>query len=63
MALMGYGIQFNRFFNSNYIALEIGQGLSASAALIVTAPLASLFAALIYSGHGRGEKGNASKGI
>ncbi|MDR1247419.1 MAG: YibE/F family protein [Clostridiales Family XIII bacterium] len=50
MALMGYGIQFNRFINSNYIALEIGQGLSASAALIVTAPLTSLFAAVIYSG-------------
>jgi uncharacterized membrane protein len=55
MALMGYGIQFNRFFNSNYIALEIGQGLSASAALIVTAPLTSLFASIIYFGRrGRG---------
>ena len=57
MALMGYGIQFNRFFNSNYIALEIGQGLSASAALIVTAPLASLFASLLYGGRGREAKG------
>jgi uncharacterized membrane protein len=57
MALMGYGIDFNRFFNSNYIALEIGQGLSASAALIVTAPLASLFASLLYSGRGRASRG------
>jgi uncharacterized membrane protein len=48
MALMGYGIQPNRFINSNFIALEIGQGLSASAALIVTAPLTALLAAAIY---------------
>ncbi|MDR1438464.1 MAG: YibE/F family protein, partial [Clostridiales bacterium] len=48
IALTGYGIQPNRFFNSDFIAIEIGSGLSASAALILTAPAASIAAAVAY---------------
>jgi uncharacterized membrane protein len=48
IAMTAYGIHFNQLFNSDTLAVEIGQGLSASIALLVTAPLASLLAALIY---------------
>jgi uncharacterized membrane protein len=48
IAMTAYGIHFNQLLNSDTLAVEIGQGLSASAALLITAPLASLLAALIY---------------
>jgi uncharacterized membrane protein len=46
--MVAYGIQVNRLFNSDFISVEIGQGLSASVALLLTAPLSSLLASLIY---------------
>jgi uncharacterized membrane protein len=48
IAMTAYGIHFNQLFNSDTLAVEIGQGLSASAALLITAPLSSLLAALFY---------------
>ncbi|MDR1734931.1 MAG: YibE/F family protein [Oscillospiraceae bacterium] len=49
IALTGYGIQFNRFLNSDFIAIEIGQGLSASAALVLMAPLTALTASALLA--------------
>jgi uncharacterized membrane protein len=53
IALTGYGIQINRFLNSDFIAVEIGQGLCASTALIAMAPLTALVAALLCTRRGR----------
>jgi uncharacterized membrane protein len=49
IAMIAYGIKANQLFNSDTIAVEIGQGLSASVALLLTAPLASLFASILFS--------------
>ncbi|MDR2525656.1 MAG: YibE/F family protein [Oscillospiraceae bacterium] len=58
IALTGYGIQVNRFFNSDFIAVEIGEGLSASAALVLMAPLTALISALLF-GRKKAAEGNA----
>jgi uncharacterized membrane protein len=47
VAMLGYGVQFNHIINSNTIAIEIGQGLTGTIALIATAPLSSLLASLL----------------
>jgi uncharacterized membrane protein len=49
IAMIAYGVKANQLFNSDTIAVEIGQGLSASVALLLTAPLASLFASVLFS--------------
>jgi uncharacterized membrane protein len=54
IAMIAYGIKANQLFNSDTIAVEIGQGLSASVALLLTAPLASLFSSILFAG-GTGE--------
>jgi uncharacterized membrane protein len=48
IAMSAYGIHLNQLFNSDFISVEIGQGLSASVALLLTAPFASLLASLAY---------------
>lgn len=45
LVLTSYGIRYNQFINSDFIAIEIGQGLSGTMAVILTVPAASFVAA------------------
>ena len=49
IAMSAYGIHLNQLLNSDFISVEIGQGLSASIALLLAAPFASFLASLIYT--------------
>lgn len=44
LVLTSYGIKYNQFINSDFIAVEIGQGLSGTMAVILTVPVASFVA-------------------
>ena len=41
MILISYGVQFHQFVSSNFLALEIAQGLAGSAAIILTVPISA----------------------
>lgn len=45
IVLTSYGIKYNQFINSDFIAVEISQGLSGTMAVILTVPVASFVAA------------------
>lgn len=41
LILISYGVQFNQLVSSNFLALEIAQGLAGSAAIILTVPISA----------------------
>ena len=48
LVLTSYGIKFHQFMSSDYLAVEIGQGLSGTMAVILTVPVTSIVAAVLY---------------
>jgi uncharacterized membrane protein len=48
IAMSAYGVHINQLLNSDFISVEIGQGLSASVALLLTAPFASFLSSILY---------------
>ena len=41
LVLISYGVQFHQLVSSNFLALEIAQGLAGSAAIILTVPISA----------------------
>lgn len=48
LVLNSYGIKYHQLMSSDYLALEIGKGLSATMAVILTVPITSLISSLLY---------------
>ena len=49
LVLFSYGVQLNQLVSSDYVALELAQGLSGTMAVILTVPLASISAAAVFT--------------
>lgn len=49
LVFFSYGVQFHQIFHSDYIALELAQGLCSTAAVILTVPAASFVGAIAFS--------------
>ena len=49
LVFFSYGVQFHQIFHSDYLALELSQGLCSTAAVILTVPAASLVGAFAFS--------------
>ena len=48
LVFYSYGVQFQQLFNSDYLAVELAQGLCSTAAVILTVPAAAAMGALYY---------------
>ena len=48
LVLIAYGTQTNQLLHSDYIALELSHGLCGTCAVILTVPLASMAAAMVF---------------
>lgn len=48
LSMTAYGVQASQLLNSNYIALEIAQGLCGTGGVILTVPIASAAAAALF---------------
>ncbi len=53
LVFVSYGTQFNQFFHSNYIALELVQAVSGSMAIIFTVPITAYLSTLTHGKDGR----------
>ena len=49
LILISYGVQYNQLLSSNFLALEIAQGLAGSAAIVLTVPISAWINAWGYS--------------
>ena len=49
LVFFSYGVQFHQIFHSDYLTLELAQGLCSTAAVILTVPAASLVGAFAFS--------------
>ena len=49
LVFFSYGVQFHQIFHSDYLALELAQGLCSTAAVILTVPAASFVGAVAFS--------------
>ncbi len=66
ISLMAYGYQFQQLLSSDYIAIELTQGLCATIGVVLTVPIATFTAALLLihsSNDEKGEKANDEKEI
>ena len=48
LVLTSYGLRYHQFMSSDFLALEISQGLSGTMAVILTVPVASVISAYLY---------------
>lgn len=48
MILFSSGVQPNQLFSSNYMAVEMAQGICSTAAVILTVPVSAIIGALYY---------------
>lgn len=48
LVLTSYGIKYHQFLSSDYLAIEVGQGLSGTMAVILTVPITSAVASVVY---------------
>ena len=48
LSLFAYGVQSSQLLNSDYVSMELAQGLCSTCAVIATVPLASLAAAVVF---------------
>lgn len=48
LVLISYGVQYEQLLSSDYIAMEIAQSISGSAAVVIMVPVASFYCALCY---------------
>lgn len=51
LVFYSYGVHFNQLLNSDYLAVEVAQGLCSTAAVILTVPAAAFVGAAAYSRH------------
>ena len=49
LVFFSYGVQFHQIFHSDYLTLELAQGLCSTAAVILTVPAASFVGAFAFS--------------
>lgn len=49
IVLTSYGIRYHQFMSSDFLAVEVSQGLSGTMAVILTVPLASVISAYLYN--------------
>ena len=50
LVFISYQVQFNQLFSSNYMAIEIAQGVCGTFGIVLTVPVASAVAACILTG-------------
>ena len=48
LVLTGYGIKYHQLVSSDFLAIELGQGLSGTIAVILTVPVTSAAASVLY---------------
>lgn len=48
LVLTGYGIKYHQLVSSDFLAIEVGQGLSGTIAVILTVPITSAVASVLY---------------
>lgn len=60
LIFFSYGVQFHQLMNSDYLAVELAQGLCGTAAVILTVPVAAIVGAVAYSKRRNGWKRNHS---
>lgn len=48
LVLTAYGIRYHQFLSSDFLAIEVGQGLSGTMAVILTVPITSAVSAYVY---------------
>lgn len=66
ISLMAYGYQFQQLLSSDYMAIELTQGLCATIGVVLTVPIATFISALLFihsSNDEKGEKANDEKEI
>ncbi|MCD8145644.1 MAG: YibE/F family protein [Oscillospiraceae bacterium] len=51
LLLLGYGYQFNQLISSDYLAIELSSGIASTIGVVMTVPLASVIAALVFVGN------------
>jgi len=49
LVFYSYGVQFQQLISSDYLTVELAQGLCSTAAVILTVPAAALVGAVAYS--------------
>ena len=49
LMLKAYGLEYAQLMNSDFIAMEIAQGISGTIAIIMTVPIGALLSAVLYS--------------
>ena len=55
IVLISYGVQYNQLMSSNFLTLEIAQGIAGSAAVVLTVPISAAVCAVGY-GHSNRRK-------
>lgn len=63
LSLTAYGVQASQLLNSNYIALEIAQGLCGTGGVILTVPIASAAAAALFPRLFPQDRKHSAKGL
>lgn len=53
LVFISYQVQFNQLFNSNYLSIEIAQGLCGTFGIVLTIPAASAIMAVLLAGRKR----------
>lgn len=48
LVLTAYGIKYHQFMSSDFLAIEVGQGLSGTMAVILTVPITSVVSSFLY---------------
>ena len=56
LVLYSYGVQTQQLMNSDYLTLEVAQGLCSTAAVILTVPFAAVMGAMFYGQDGKSGK-------
>ncbi|WP_186564251.1 YibE/F family protein [Lawsonibacter celer] len=51
LVFYSYGVQLHQLLSSDYLAVELAQGLCGTAAVILTVPVATIVGAAVYSRH------------
>ncbi|MFV0392772.1 MAG: YibE/F family protein [Coprobacillaceae bacterium] len=49
LAFLSYGLEFNQLLNSNYLTIEIAQGVCGTLGVVLTVPVASIIAAILLT--------------
>ena len=47
--LLAYGYDMGHLLNSDYLAMELAQGIAATSGVVLTVPVSSVISALVYT--------------